>query len=312
MSDFNKTNVLFGCQKYTSASNRYRQLGKTLMTLLKQLEYDIGIESKLGERNDYSVIGGGVSGVGRQQHVSRQAMDWVKHNNEETGEHSWYSAETKQTQHHQPQETRALEMPISKLQVLQTPPTPPPPPPPTTTTAPTTLTTGSKKNRLGLEYWGARINCSEPLGHHMEKMPYVDIHLIGYQLGQMAMKDGKAIVNPILHLMTSFGCHVKTLAVRCMANSGAARDKTDLFVGAQRAYQDALALLTPTTISTTATTATATNISTGLVPFNRKSMVGMVRRHSVTSMQHHIHSLLQSSIQWIATGNYNKAIVSLR
>lgn len=64
----------------------------------------------------------------------------------------------------------------------------------------------------------------------MGHMPFIDHHLIDYQFGQMTIQD-PVIKNPLLYLMNSFGTAIKTLAVRCLANAGASRDKNQNFHG---------------------------------------------------------------------------------
>ena len=173
---------------------------------------------------------------------------------------------------------------------------------------------------------------SEPLGHHMPDMPYVDTALIDYQFGQMTMKD-KPISNPLLYLMTRFGCHIKTLAIRCMANSGSARDKTNIFVGAQRAYTDGLNMLKlpdpveeskedATTKNSTRPTTSSSSTSdhsfgasaasaSSLVAFNRVYMIGVLRRYAVTSMKHHLNHVLKATLACIADRNHQQAIVAV-
>ena len=177
ITDFNKTKDLFMLKQYKIASNRYRAIGKSLTLLMEDVEEDIKIEKKHGDRIDYIVIGGGKTDW--RQDSSDNPQDWVAHEDEH-GRKYWYSPMSKKTTFRKPPPKKKLQKrrpssPPSKsengengedgedgedannvtLKGFRTPPR---------KGLPALKTKKGQPKHLGFYYWGERIHVSEPLG----------------------------------------------------------------------------------------------------------------------------------------------------
>jgi hypothetical protein len=297
IEDFTKTRDLFHMKKYKTSSTRYRAMGKNLVALMEIIEEDIVFEEKQGVRSDYIVVGGGEEDW--RQSTKDNPQDWESHEDEH-GRKYWYSPSTKRTTQREPPPPKAIVKRRSLSAFMQGDVNAPPSP------LPKLKLKKQQVFHLGFHYWGERIHLAEPLGHHMgDDFPFVDVTLIDYQFGQMTVND-PLITNPLLHLMRSFGNHIKTLAVRCLANAGASRDKNHQFEGAQRAFVDGLNLLSG---------ATSKSKRQVLVALNHGRLSATIRRYAVTSMHRHLLHTASKGCQFmegpLLQRDYRSAVIML-